>query len=111
MGIFSLLIGASGIIFTIAGFILYKFPPKKINHLYGYRTRTSMQSQERWDFAQKYSAKKMMQGGIILILSAWAGFHFQLDESKHALIGLLIVIFITAFILFITEKKLRKINP
>ncbi|MDA0356796.1 MAG: SdpI family protein, partial [Bacteroidetes bacterium] len=46
----------SGLIFMLAGFIMLKLPPKKINSLYGYRTRSSMKNQERWDFSQKYSA-------------------------------------------------------
>ena len=57
----------TGSIFIIAGFIMYRFPPKKINMFYGYRTMNSMKSQERWDFSQKYSAKELMKfGGIIL---------------------------------------------
>lgn len=31
----------------------YKFPPKKINGVYGYRTSSSMKSQQNWDYAQK----------------------------------------------------------
>jgi len=37
----------SGLIFILAGFIMLKFPPKKINSLYGYRTSSSMKNQER----------------------------------------------------------------
>ncbi len=63
-----------GLIFIIMGFITLKFPPKKINHLYGYRTKSSMKSQERWDFAQRYSAKEMIKWGSLYLLTAILGF-------------------------------------
>ena len=34
--------------------IFRKFPPKKINGLYGYRTATSMKSPEIWEAANRY---------------------------------------------------------
>ena len=54
-----LILTLSGGIFLLAGYIQFRFPPKKINHLYGYRTSTSMRSQECWDFAQTFSAKNV----------------------------------------------------
>jgi len=44
----------------LAGFIMLKWPPKKINSLYGYRTKRSMKNQENWDFSQVLSAKKLV---------------------------------------------------
>src|SRR5690554_4349839 len=98
--LFFLITGSNGIIFVIAGIILYKFPPKKINHLYGYRTYASMQSQERWDFAQIFSAKKLIQGGVIMLLSALLVFFFPMDESIEVVIGLLIVISTVFYLIF-----------
>ena len=57
---------ATGIIFIAVGALLYKFPPKSINFLYGYRTKNSMKTQERWDFAQIYAAKTIIKVGFIL---------------------------------------------
>lgn len=34
----------TGVIFILMGLIMYIFPPKKINGLYGYRTSSSMES-------------------------------------------------------------------
>jgi len=51
----------TGFIFSAAGLIMFKYPPKIINSLYGYRTLISMKSQERWDFAQRYSAQKLIE--------------------------------------------------
>ena len=60
----------SGIIFIITGFVMFKFPPKNINMLYGYRTTRSMKNQEQWDFSQKYSAKLLIFCGVFLILTS-----------------------------------------
>lgn len=48
--------------------ILWEFPPKKINHLYRFRTRTSMKSQRNWDFAQKYAGRMMVLVGFSISL-------------------------------------------
>jgi len=45
----TLILGVTGLIFYVAGYIQFKYPPKKINHFYGYRTKTSMRSQEVWN--------------------------------------------------------------
>lgn len=63
--LFNITVMVGGIFFA-AGFFMFKFPPKKINFLYGYRTNASMKTQERWDFAQKYAAKEMMITGLVL---------------------------------------------
>ncbi len=53
----------TGIIFIIADFIQLRFPPKKINNLYEYRTTRSMKIQEVWDLAQIYSSKLSIEVG------------------------------------------------
>lgn len=55
---------------------MVKFPPPKINPIYGYRTRRSMQSPEAWRYAQRAAARKMVLGGfvgLILFLIVWIG--------------------------------------
>ncbi len=59
-----------GTIYTIMGYIFGKFPPKKINLIYGYRTPRSTKSQAAWDVAQVCSARMMRNAGIgVLALS------------------------------------------
>lgn len=53
-----------GPIFTLAGLALWLKPPKKVNPIYGYRTKRSMSSQSRWDFAQVYSGKLLLRFGL-----------------------------------------------
>lgn len=40
----------NGVLFLLS-IIFWKFPPRKINNLYGYRTHKTMQNQQIWDFA------------------------------------------------------------
>jgi uncharacterized membrane protein len=56
-----------GLIFLAAAWISVRFPARKINLTYGYRTKASMSSQERWDFAQAYSRREMFRGGLYLM--------------------------------------------
>lgn len=99
-----------GIVFILAGLIMYAFPPKKINGLYGYRTQTSMQSQQKWDFAQTYSAKIMMLIGLIFTLIAPSKGFFKTNESVDLAIGMFCMIVGSISMIVVVEKALRKIE-
>ncbi len=99
----------SGLIFMLAGFILSKYPPKKINSLYGYRTGRSIKSKEAWDFAQGYSADKIFRTGWWLILISIAcGFIPKLEPLIELLpaIGILLIFSIIPIVQ--TEKELKR---
>ncbi|HKL40016.1 MAG TPA: SdpI family protein [Cryomorphaceae bacterium] len=51
-------------IFIVTGLILLVFPPKRINHFYGYRTKRSMADQESWDYAQRRSGRALILFGL-----------------------------------------------
>jgi len=93
----------TGSILIMAGAIMYRFPPKKINILYGYRTMNSMESKERWNFSQKYSSKELIKTGILLLPVSLLGF---LDISE-GIINAIVVLSIFLPILT-TEIALRK---
>ena len=99
-----------GIIFILAGAILYVFPPKKINGLYGYRTASSMKNQQIWDFAQTYSAKIMMLTGLIFTLIAPSKGLFKTSESVDLAIGMFCMIIGSILMIVTVEKALRKVN-
>ncbi|GGW66354.1 SdpI/YhfL family protein [Winogradskyella epiphytica] len=96
-----------GLIFIVVGFIMYKFPPKEINGLYGYRTSASMKNQERWDFAQVYSSKEMMKMGGLQCLVGLIAFVYQPSEKTGTLIGLGIMILVTILLFIKVEKKIK----
>jgi len=65
-----LFIGATltSVILILVGVITMKYPPKKINHFYGYRTRRSMSNQVIWDYANALAAKMILTLGFVLLI-------------------------------------------
>lgn len=50
-----------------------KHPPRRINGLYGYRTRRSSSSQAAWDFAQAYCGAIFLRwGGVMSVVTVAA---------------------------------------
>ncbi len=97
-----------GLTFYLAALITIKFPPKGINQMYGYRTRSSMKSKEHWDFAQGYSNQKMKQLGIFFVVFSPIG--VVLNASPEVSIGIFLVIMLGAIIYFIhnVEKSIKQ---
>lgn len=99
-----------GLLFMLAGAIMYVFPPKKINSFYGYRTASSMKNQQKWNFAQTYSAKIMMLTGLIFaFLSPTKGL-FKTSETNDIILAVGIMIIGSILMIILVEKALRKIN-
>jgi len=96
-----------GLIFIVAGFIMYKFPPKNINSLYGYRTSSSMENQEKWDFAQNYSSKEMMKLGFLLSISFLFSLITNFDNLTNMFIGLGLMILMVIILLLRVEKAIK----
>ena len=97
-----------GSIFIITGFIMYKFPPKKINSLYGYRTTNSMKTQERWDFSQKYSSVLMLYCGLFLVLISFLGLFFELSKVKEVLMSMILIFLVIFAIIYKTETAIKQ---
>jgi uncharacterized membrane protein len=98
----------TGPIFIIAGFLLYKFPPKKINHWYGYRTASSMKNQAQWDFAQTYSGKEMMKLGAGLMAASFLGYLIDISKSVSAITGLFIMLVGVGALFARVEKAIKQ---
>jgi|SRR5688572_7967908 len=98
----------AGPVFIITGWILLKYPPKKINLWYGYRTRNSMKNLEVWNFAQVYSAKEMMKAGFLLSVTSILGLFFKPSEFVSAFIAFGILFFIIFIFIFRVEKAISK---
>ncbi|MEM7574961.1 MAG: SdpI family protein [Bacteroidota bacterium] len=84
---------ATGVVFALVGLYQLIWPPTKINDFYGYRTQNSRSSQERWDFAQPYSARLMIKLGLLLSCSSIMGLVWDPGTIYSTLIsvGLLLV--------------------
>ena len=84
----------NGVLFLIS-IIFWKFPPKKINNLYGYRTPKAMQNQQILDFANttfnqtflKYSGFSLL--AALLLASMAKG---ELTWQPMVFVGLAILV-------------------
>ena len=104
-----IILSIMGVGFLALGVFLMKFPPKRINGLYGYRTSRSMQNHEAWFYSQRYSAKIMVILGIIyLILGLVSLFIPKLDDILSAVISIVIVLSGVFVMFYKTEKELAK---
>lgn len=106
---FTIVVGLLGLTFYGGALLMEKKPARNINHLYGYRTKASMASQERWDYAQVYSSRLMQQMGQLLMLFAalwiFVPVHFEIME---VLASIAITISSCIYLLMSTEKALKK---
>ena len=108
---FVLILLLTGGTFLLAGIVQHKFPPKKINHFYGYRTTRSRRSQAHWTFAQAYSAQKMIQFSLAMI--ALGGLSWGLDFSPPypMALGLLLTVVFPLMMILNVERELKKRFP
>ena len=52
----------------VLGYVFFKYTPKTINYILGYRTKRSMSSQENWTYANKRMGKIWFKWGFILLI-------------------------------------------
>ena len=102
------------LILIIFGKIFIFKAPKKINHLYGYRTKMSMKNEDTWNMAHKICGSLWLKSGIIMLLTSILIMFFSYNKSTDT-IGIfggvisVIEVIIIIFTIFITEKKLKSI--
>ena len=106
-----------GLIFLIMGLIQKRFPPKRINSLYGYRMPSAMKNQQTWDEANSFSARYMIKLGLITIIAGFvlvacldlANMKEDARMGLHA--ALLVVSSMAMAVLLITstEKHMNKV--
>jgi hypothetical protein len=98
----------TGTIFVIAALVQLKFPPKKINWLYGYRTRRSMQSEAAWNFAQRYGSIELLKlGAALMALSPFGCIHPFVELQAFAF-GLIPLIGGVVLMIFRVERALKR---
>lgn len=95
----------------ICGLVTKKFPPKKINSFYGYRTTKSMKSDENWQAAQKYMSVFFIRYSIVslalgILLSAVCLIAFRRSYMPDAI--MLIQAMGILFVFPAVEPKLKK---
>lgn len=98
----------AAIIFFLAGIWILVIPPKRINSLYGYRTKNSMKSQSSWDFAQRFSGWEIIRWGIILFICSLVGLQYDLSKNLEAVIGLSLLVVVICMFMLRTEQAIKK---
>jgi len=107
----TLILGVTGLIFYVVGYIQFKYLPKKINHFYGYRTRTSMQSQEVWNYAQTFLAKKIQYIGVYSFFGGILAYFVNIDQFYGMWIGISLVTVLPILLISKIEKELKRRFP
>jgi len=90
----------------ILAYAVRRFPPKKINHIYGYRTTRSMKNQKVWDASNAHSSGLMVRFCLysfflpLIFYFLLPGWNFLLTVIGNSLLIILIY--------FYTEKYLQE---
>lgn len=93
------------IIIIIIGFLFKLCPPRSINGLYGYRTKTSMQDQTSWNLAQKLGALSFLILGLFLNIM---GLLLLIFNFNNEILELLLFIISMISMVIIDEIMLKK---
>lgn len=100
-----LLLGLGYCVFLLIIFgIFQRFPPKKINYLYGYRTGRSMKNQQTWKAANEYSTKLSIKLCLyslvfpILLYFVYPEYNFLITVIVNTLLIILIYWFTEAYL-------------
>lgn len=56
------------LLMIIAGYMMYKHPPKEINGVIGYRTTRSRKNIDTWKFAHDYCGRLWFKAGFVLLI-------------------------------------------
>ena len=96
-----------GPLMILISYIFAKYPPKKINDLYGYRTKRSMRNQDCWDFANRHSIRLMWKISLVTCVVQAIGLIF-LNERVALLTATIVLIASLIYSVYLTEKALKK---
>lgn len=93
--------------------VMYFFPPKNINAIYGYRTTRSMKNIDNWRFAQKYVAKRWMLLAPVIIVVQVLLIYFtdhDLRSKSSMIIPISMALYFGGSFICIrrTEQKLKR---
>ena len=91
-------------IMVIAGYCMYKNPPKEINGLIGYRTAMSEKNKDTWAFAHDCCGKLWIKSGIILLVPTVLA---QIPFAKTLVIEAVQVLVLIGSVILV-EKALKR---
>ena len=101
----------SGGIFYLVALVLSKFPPKKINYFYGYRTKASIKKSRILEFCTKLHIKKMKYISLyIFIIGAFLSF-LNIELMWSLWLGIIISVLMPVLMILEVEKELKTRYP
>ncbi len=98
-------------VFLCLGVAMWKLPPKKINPLYGYRSKSSMRNQQTWDFAQRVSSRKFILLGLIMLFVAAIEWLIALPQVWCALIVTASPLIAFPYLILSVENQMKRKFP
>lgn len=102
------------LLIVLIGYLMNKYPSKKINYFIGYRTFNSMKNENNWKLANQYCGKLWFKIGLIMLIISILLFIFNLlkiitfTENMLSIIVLIQIIPLLISIFFI-ENKIKKL--
>ena len=96
----------------VVGAIFLKAAPKKINHVYGYRSQMSMKNRDTWEFAHQHCGRSYLRWGSAMLVPSVIPMLFCVGDT--ALSGILSAIICTVNLIPLiavmvgTEKALKR---
>ena len=101
------------IIQIVAGKMMWKSSPGKINKVYGYRTKRSMKNIDTWEFAHEHCGRVWWRvGWVTLIVSVLAQLPFMhsSEDVSGVVAGVISTLQVCVLVLsiFPTERALKK---
>ena len=97
-----------GLFFMFVGMLLYYFPPKNRNIIYGYRTPASLKTRETWLFSQRYAGLRMLVGGAVTMILSLALYMGDFFDNFQLITEIFLVIALLSYVFFTTETAIKK---
>ncbi len=105
--LFAGLYALTGLVFVAIGLLTKKFPPKKINWWYGYRTPRSMKNQDTWTEANRFASELSQKIGWVLItIGVAASIVFRKLYDANLILFFIFLMFSALLMFVLTEKHL-----
>lgn len=100
------LVISNGLLILLVGYLYQRFPPKKINYIYGYRTKRSMANQQVWDYANSLGAKMIIRVGWLVLAVGLISYYLLPEHSLIITVSALIIFLLGS--LYYSEKELDR---
>lgn len=98
------------LLFLIAGGIFILSPPKKINPYFGFRTSSSMASQDNWNLAHSYSGRLLILTSFVSICICISLYLTMTQGAMFIGLSLTLKAMYILFVIILTERKLKLNN-